>query len=73
MSLSSCNAPRLARQTSRFQGLWQAIAQVLSLQRERSHLARLDDHMLCDIGLTPDAARIESERPIWDAPQNWRK
>ncbi|NGQ91123.1 DUF1127 domain-containing protein [Rhodobacter sp. HX-7-19] len=44
----------------------------LGLRRQRLALARLDDRLLADIGLTPDAARIESERPVWDAPAHWR-
>lgn len=42
------------------------------LRAERRALSRLDDRLLADIGLTPDAARIESERPLWDVPAHWR-
>lgn len=43
-----------------------------ALRAERRALARLDDHLLADIGLTPDAARSEAERALWDVPSHWR-
>lgn len=46
---------------------------VLRLRHERRALARLDDHLLADIGLTPDAARLEVERPLWDVPAHWQR
>ncbi|WP_170607119.1 DUF1127 domain-containing protein [Ruegeria arenilitoris] len=42
---------------------------LLNLARQRRSLARLDDHLLDDIGLT----RREATRHIWDAPDNWVK
>lgn len=33
----------------------------------RRSLARLDRHMLRDIGLSPDAARTEAAKPFWRA------
>lgn len=33
--------------------------------RARANLARLDDHMLRDIGLTPADAQYESSKPFW--------
>ena len=48
---------------SRFFGLW----------RQRRSLAHLDDHLLRDIGVTPQEAAREAARPIWDAPQSWRR
>lgn len=44
---------------------------LLALRRQRRTLAQLDDHLLADIGLTPEAARIEAERPVWDVPAHW--
>lgn len=52
--------------------LWQRLHRLLALRHQRLALARLDDHLLSDIGLTPDAARIEAERPLWDVPAHWR-
>lgn len=43
-----------------------------SLMRERRALARLDAHMLEDIGLTREQAMTEAARPAWDVPSNWR-
>ncbi|MGK7652908.1 DUF1127 domain-containing protein [Roseovarius sp. B08] len=44
-----------------------AWAYVLWSQRyeSRKHLARLDDHMLRDIGLTPREADTEARKPFW--------
>ncbi len=33
--------------------------------RSRRQLAALDDRLLRDIGVTPDAARREIEKPFW--------
>ena len=49
-----------------------AIARFVQLRRERQALARLDRHLLDDIGLDPTAARDESGRVFWDAPNHWR-
>jgi hypothetical protein len=43
----------------------------LTLLRQRRDLARLDDHMLRDIGLTRAEALTEAQRPAWDAPGHW--
>ncbi len=42
------------------------------LWREREDLARLDDRMLRDVGLSRRDVSREKERPIWDAPAWWR-
>ena len=34
-------------------------------RRTRRDLASLEPHLLRDIGLTPDEARIEANRPFW--------
>ncbi len=49
------------------------VLNLLSLARQRRALARLDDHMLEDIGITRDDALAEAARPVWDAPNNWFK
>jgi uncharacterized protein YjiS (DUF1127 family) len=49
------------------------LAQVQGLFRQRRSLATLDDHLLRDIGLTPEQARHEATRPIWDVPAHWRE
>ncbi|WP_424969495.1 DUF1127 domain-containing protein [Dinoroseobacter sp. S76] len=49
------------------------LVHLLTLGRTRKQLRGLDAHMLNDIGLSREAADRESERPIWDVPQGWRK
>lgn len=44
----------------------------LAARRQRRALAHLDTHLLSDVGLTAEEARIEATRPLWDVPSNWR-
>jgi len=46
---------------------------VSALGRSRRSLARLDDHLLNDIGLSRSEAMREAERPVWDAPSHWQR
>ena len=62
----------LPRSSRRFH-LLRRIFHALALSRSRRALARLDDHILRDIGLTRAEAEDEAARPIWDAPPHWRK
>ncbi len=48
--------------------LWLWVVAVLTVAEERSELARLDDHLLADIGLDRHAAIVESQRAFWDLP-----
>ena len=48
------------------------VAGWIELRRQRRALARLDAHLLNDIGLPADAAAHEARRPFWDAPRHWR-
>jgi uncharacterized protein YjiS (DUF1127 family) len=55
------SAPRRGRLAS-------VVGMVLSWQRRhraRASLARLDAHMLRDIGLSPGDARAEMSKPFW--------
>lgn len=45
----------------------------IDVARQRKHLAKLDDAMLRDIGVTRGAADTEARRPFWDAPAIWRR
>lgn len=47
------------------------LALALSLGRQRAHLARLDDRLLRDIGISRAQAEAEAARG-WDAPAHWR-
>jgi uncharacterized protein YjiS (DUF1127 family) len=54
----------------RIPALWppvRAIVWVLARQKGRRDLARLDEHMLADIGLTRTQAVDEAEKPYWRA------
>ena len=66
MASHSIAASRPTRALSLPLRLWMA------LSRNRAALSRLDGHLLADIGITPDMARTESERPFWDVPAHWR-
>ncbi len=66
MSTLSLLFPRTARSA----GL--PIQSWITLFRSRRQLGLLDPHLLADIGLTPDIAKAEVERPFWDAPAHWR-
>lgn len=52
---------------------WSRFADLLTVRRQRNHLAALDDHLLRDIGLTRYEAEVEAGRPVWDAPASWRQ
>ena len=49
------------------------IAAMVAVARQRRALRDLDDHLLCDIGVSNRAAAREADRPMWDVPANWRK
>jgi uncharacterized protein YjiS (DUF1127 family) len=44
-----------------------SLTQALARRRDRRLLARLDAHLLRDIGLSPEAARTECAKPFWQA------
>ena len=46
--------------------VWQRIAAWSRVARERRRLLDLDEHILKDIGLTPEEAYREASRPFWD-------
>ncbi|MFB2593775.1 DUF1127 domain-containing protein [Paracoccus sp. p4-l81] len=41
------------------------ILDLMARHHSRAALARLDAHLLADIGLTADAAATEAARPFW--------
>ncbi len=49
-----------------------ALRSLRMLYRTRAALGRLSSDQLEDIGLTPEDARREASRHIWDVPQHWR-
>ncbi len=62
---------RFARPAARL-SLRRMLSTVLALRRQRRDLARLDNRLLEDIGLSADRARAEAARPVWDVPPTWR-
>lgn len=45
--------------------LARALTETQTRRRDRRLLARLDSHLLRDIGLSTDEARTESAKPFW--------
>lgn len=46
---------------------------IFGIWRQRQHLDRLPAHMRRDIGLSDAQVAQEVQRPLWDAPQTWRR
>ncbi|MDE9451193.1 DUF1127 domain-containing protein [Aliiroseovarius sp. Z3] len=68
MSAVICtNTPTVKRSFSPL--VW--LVHAWEVHRERRALANLDATLLKDIGLTPDAAYREANRPVWDIPAHW--
>lgn len=49
------------------------VTRLATLWRQRRALARLDDRALDDIGVNRAQAEAEARRPVWDAPDFWRR
>ena len=45
---------------------------VFAIKKQRDALRNLDDSALRDLGLTRKQADVESRRPFWDVPTDWR-
>ncbi|MBS8228253.1 DUF1127 domain-containing protein [Vannielia litorea] len=60
------------RNTSPRTGLLARIMGLLALRRQRRALAALDAALLKDIGVSPEDARDEAARKLWDVPPGWR-
>ena len=41
--------------------------------RARHRLARLEPHLLRDIGMTAEEAEALAKTPEWDAPAHWKR
>jgi uncharacterized protein YjiS (DUF1127 family) len=63
---------RLRRTGSALAGLPASILAITALSRSRRGLARLDDHLLRDIGVTRAEAMAEADCATWNAPSHWR-
>jgi uncharacterized protein YjiS (DUF1127 family) len=53
--------------------LWSRLVAAIHLHRSRQSLRHLDAHLLQDIGLSRAQALTEADRPLWDAPAQWRR
>jgi len=49
------------------------LLRMAAVARGRRHLDRLPEHLLRDVGITPDEARREALRKAWDVPAHWRR
>ena len=65
--LQSRTLPKAAAARHR-PGLLARLVLAATVLRERQQLARLDRHLLADIGLTAEPARPAPARPVWHAP-----
>ncbi|WP_102107843.1 DUF1127 domain-containing protein [Oceaniglobus roseus] len=70
---SLSRSPTLGRVRTGRPGLLAMLAAGLAARRQRRTLRDLDDAMLRDIGLTRHEALLESQRPLWDVPAQWRR
>lgn len=48
-----------------WQGWWRDLERALARQRQRRALARLDERLLRDVGITPEEAQAEAAKPFW--------
>lgn len=46
--------------------LYLPLGRWIAVHRQRTDLGQLNDHLLADIGLTPEDAQRESLRHFWD-------
>lgn len=63
--------PLIVLRPSTLKRLFHSLLAAAALERSRRNLARLDDHLLRDIGLTRSEAMAEAARAPWDAPSHW--
>lgn len=70
--MSSRSITRLLGPSLSLSGILDHIAALHATRRQRQALARLDASALHDIGITPEQAKTEACRPIWDVTPSWR-
>jgi uncharacterized protein YjiS (DUF1127 family) len=54
-------------------GVLDRLLTLYSIHNERRALAQMDASRLSDIGVSRSAARAESRRAAWDAPERWTR
>lgn len=67
MSQSRSQSLHLHRRTSLLARVVTLATVAITRRRDRALLARLDSHLLRDIGLAPDTAAEECAKPFWKA------
>lgn len=67
MSQSRSQSLHLHRRTSLLARLVTLATLAVTRRRDRALLARLDNHLLRDIGVEPEAAAEECAKPFWKA------
>ncbi|MBA3908997.1 MAG: hypothetical protein C0524_03730 [Rhodobacter sp.] len=65
MTRSETKTLRLRTRHRLLTRLISAAAEALARRRDRQTLARLDAHILRDIGLSADEAKAECAKPFW--------
>lgn len=70
--MSSRTITRLRFPSLSFSALLGFLATIRATRRQRQALACLDASALADIGITPEQAKTEACRPIWDVTPSWR-
>jgi uncharacterized protein YjiS (DUF1127 family) len=63
----------VSHQVGRRFSLLSFVADRASLLRQRRALKALDARALDDVGLSRHEAQKEAKRPVWDAPESWRR
>lgn len=46
---------------------------MLAFRRQQRDLRALPPHLLNDVGITREEALHEAKKPVWNAPEYWRK
>ncbi len=67
-----CHVPSGTIRTRRA-SLLSLIRDMIEVRRQRRALSSLDDALLRDIGVSPEEARREVDKPAWDVPVTWRR
>lgn len=63
--IKTLSAARPSPRTTLLAQLRNTVSAALTRRRERAMLARLDLHLLRDIGIDPQDATQEAEKPCW--------
>lgn len=53
-------------------GFLETLVAMSTTYRQRAKLARLDTHLLQDIGISSSDAAFEAAKPVWNVPVQWK-